>query len=50
MQFVEKQTSAWLVRLEPLPVDDQLRNGPLADVAQYLVRSCRIGVHIDFSV
>jgi len=50
MQFVEKQAPAWLVGLKPFPVDDQLRNGPLADMAQYLFRSRRIGVHIDFRV
>jgi hypothetical protein len=50
MQLIEKQSAPWLVRLKPLPVNHQLRNGPLAHVPKYLCGSRRIGIDIDLGV
>ncbi len=50
MQLIEQQAAARLVGLKPLAIDDELRNGPLAHVAQKLGRCDGIGVYIDFGV
>lgn len=50
MQLIEKQSPTRLVRLKPLPVDDQLRDGPLAHVPDHLGRGSRIGIHINLRV
>lgn len=49
-QLVEEEAAARRVGLEPHAVDDQLRHGPLARVADYFIRGVGIGVDIDFSV
>lgn len=50
VQLVIEQPVARPVRLKPLAVDDQLRDGPLAYVAHNLGRGIRISVHIDLCV
>ena len=49
-QLVEKEAAAGRVGLEPLAVDDQLRDGPLPRVADYFVGGVRVAVDIDFSI
>ena len=50
MQLVKQQPAPRPVRLEPLAVNHQLRNGAFAHVAYHLSRSRRIRVHIHFRV
>ena len=50
VELVEEQAAARRVGLEPLAVDDQLRNGALADVANDFGRGGRIGVDVDLGV
>ena len=50
MEFVEEQTAARGVGLEPLAVDDELGDGALADAADEFGGSGRIGVDVDFGV
>jgi predicted cupin superfamily sugar epimerase len=50
VKFVVEQSAARLVGLKPLPIDDQLRNGPFADVSNQLVGGAGVLVDIDFGV
>ena len=50
MQFVVQQAATRPVRLKPLTVNHELRNGPLAHMAHHLSRCGRISVHVDFGV
>lgn len=50
MQFVKKQAAAWLVGLEPLAVNDQLWDCPLAHALEHLRGGRRIIVHVDLCV
>ena len=50
LQLIVQQPATRFVRLKPLPVDDQLRDGPFADVANHLVGSSRIRVDVDLGV
>ena len=50
MEFVEEQAAAGGVGLEPLAVDDELRDGALAYAADKFVGSGGVGIDIDFAV
>jgi len=50
MQFIEKQAAARFVGLEPLTVDDQLRDGSLAHVTHDLGRGGGIKIDVDLRV
>jgi hypothetical protein len=50
MELVEEQAAAGGVGLEPFAVDDQLRDGALADVANDFIGGGGVGVDVDFGV
>ena len=50
MELVKEQAAAGAIRLEPLAINDQLRDGALANVANELIGRRRIVVDIDFGV
>jgi len=50
LQFIQKQAAPRFVGLEPLSVDDQLRNRALANVANHFGRGSRICIHVDLCV
>jgi len=48
VKLVKEQTAPWSIGLKPYAVDHQLRDGPLANVAQHLGR--RGGFKIDINL
>lgn len=50
VELVVKQAASRFVGLKPLAVNYELRDGPLAYVANNFSRGCRIGIDIDFGV
>ena len=50
MEFVVEDAAAGGVGLKPLAVDDELRDGALADVTKYFGGCGGIGVDIDLGV
>jgi len=50
MQLIVEEAATGFVRLEPFAVDDELGDGTLANMANYLGRGGRIGIYIDFGV
>jgi len=49
-QFVDEQAAAGLIGLEPFAIDDELRDGALADAVDEFGRGGRVGVDIDLGV
>jgi len=45
-----KKTLSWLIWLDPLSIQDKLRNGPLARMGDHLRCRARGGLNIDFDV
>lgn len=50
MQFIQQQPMPRPVRLKPLAINHQLRNGAFAHVTYHFSRRLRIRVHIHFGV
>ena len=50
VQLIKKKPATRLVGLKPFAVNDQLRNGALAYIAQNFSRGSGIGIHIDLGV
>ncbi len=50
MEFIEKQASTRTVGLKPLTVNDHLRDGALANVADKIVGRCGVVVDVDFGI
>jgi len=50
MQLVEQESLPGFVRLKPLSVNHQLRNGPLAHTPHHLIRGGLIRVHVDLCI
>ena len=50
VELVEEQASSGRIGLKPFAVNHQLRNGPLAHVAQHLIRRGGILVDVDLGV
>ena len=50
VELVEEKAPAWCVGLEPLPIDDELGDGALADVTKHFGGCGWIGVNIDFGI
>jgi len=48
--FLVEKALARAVRLDPFAVDDELGNGPLADLPDDLVGGARVGLNIDLGI